>query len=70
MLSLLGGIAGIAFGMLGSVLVGKLTGWNVAVSLQSILLSFTFAALVGVFFGLYPARQASGLDPIEALRYE
>jgi putative ABC transport system permease protein len=69
-LSLLGGIAGIAFGMLGSVLVGSLTGWNVAVSMQSVLLSFTFAALVGVFFGLYPARQAASLDPIDALRYE
>jgi len=69
-LSLLGGIAGIAFGMLGSTIVGSLTGWSVAVSMQSILLSFTFAALVGVFFGLYPARQAATLDPIEALRYE
>jgi putative ABC transport system permease protein len=69
-LSLLGGIAGIVFGMLGSVAVGSLTGWNVAVSVQSVVLSFTFAALVGVFFGLYPARQASALDPIDALRYE
>ena len=69
-LSLLGGAVGVLFGMMGSVLVGSLTGWNVTVSLQSVILSFTFAALVGVFFGLYPARQASGLDPIEALRYE
>lgn len=69
-LSLLGGIAGIAFGMLGSMIVGSLTGWNVSVSMQSVLLSFTFAALVGVFFGLYPARQAASLDPIDALRYE
>jgi len=69
-LSLLGGVAGIVFGMLGSAIVGSLTGWNVAVSVQSVVLSFTFAALVGVFFGLYPARQASALDPIDALRYE
>lgn len=69
-LSLLGGIAGILFGVLVSAVVGSLTGWSVAVSVQSVVLSFTFAALVGVFFGLYPARQASALDPIDALRYE
>jgi len=69
-LSLLGGVVGIAFGMLGSAVVGSLTDWNMSVSMESVLLSFTFAALVGVFFGLYPARQAASLDPIEALRYE
>ena len=69
-LSLLGGVGGIAFGMLGSAVVGSLTDWNMSVSMESVLLSFTFAALVGVFFGLYPARQAASLDPIEALRYE
>jgi putative ABC transport system permease protein len=69
-LSLLGGITGVLFGVVGSALVGSLTGWTVVVSMQSVLLSFTFAALVGVFFGLYPARQASSLDPIDALRYE
>ena len=69
-LSLFGGLAGILFGIVGSIVVGKMTDWNVTVSLQSIILSFTFAALVGVFFGLYPARQASNLHPIDALRYE
>jgi len=69
-LSLLGGIAGIVVGVAGSLLVGSLLGWETAVSPQSILVSFTFAALVGVFFGLYPARQAANLDPIDALRYE
>jgi putative ABC transport system permease protein len=69
-LSLFGGVAGILFGIIGSALVGKLTGWSISVSLQSMLLSFSFAAAVGVFFGLYPARQAAALDPIDALRYE
>jgi len=69
-LSLLGGAAGVLFGIIGSAGVSSLTGWSVKVSVQSVILSFSFAALVGVFFGLYPARQASSLDPIEALRYE
>jgi len=69
-LSLFGGVAGILFGIIGSAVVGKLTGWSISVSLQSMLLSFSFAAAVGVFFGLYPARQAAALDPIDALRYE
>jgi putative ABC transport system permease protein len=69
-LSLLGGSVGILFGVLASMGVANLTGWNVSVSLKSVMLSFSFAALVGIFFGLYPARQASGLDPIDALRYE
>ncbi|MHB9025460.1 MAG: ABC transporter permease [Armatimonadota bacterium] len=69
-LSLLGGAIGILLGGAGSWLLGRLTGWSIAVSLSSVLLSFTFAALVGIFFGLYPAQKASLLDPIEALRYE
>lgn len=69
-LSLFGGVAGILFGIIGSAVVGKLTGWSISVSLRSMLLSFSFAAAVGVFFGLYPARQAAALDPIDALRYE
>ncbi|MDO8585537.1 MAG: ABC transporter permease [Armatimonadota bacterium] len=69
-LSLMGGIVGILFGVLGSAVVGKMMDWSIVVSLQSIVLSFSFAAMVGVFFGLYPARQASLLNPIDALRYE
>ncbi|MDO8683363.1 MAG: ABC transporter permease [Armatimonadota bacterium] len=69
-LSLFGGIAGILFGLAGSAIVGKLTGWSISVSVQSMLLSFSFAAIIGIFFGLYPARQASNLNPIDALRYE
>ncbi|HEY3418599.1 MAG TPA: FtsX-like permease family protein, partial [Armatimonadota bacterium] len=69
-LSLLGGIVGILLGLLGSWLLARITGWAIAVSLSSVVLSFTFAALVGIFFGLYPAQKASKLDPIDALRYE
>jgi putative ABC transport system permease protein len=70
-LSLLGGLMGILVGVVGITIMGKLSNqFPVSVSIQSIILSFTFAAFVGVFFGIYPARQASGLDPIEALRYE
>ncbi|MHB1460304.1 MAG: ABC transporter permease [Armatimonadota bacterium] len=69
-LSLLGGTMGVIFGVLGSMAVGKMTGWMVTVSIPSILMSFSFAAFVGVFFGLYPARKAAALDPIDALRYE
>ncbi len=69
-LSLIGGTVGILFGLAGSAALGRLMGWSVSVSVQSMLLSFGFAAAVGVFFGLYPARQASSLNPIDALRYE
>jgi len=69
-LSLTGGIAGIILGMIGSRVISGLTDWNASVSPGSIILSFGFAAFVGVFFGLYPARTASRLDPIDALRYE
>lgn len=69
-LSLCGGTIGVLVGIMGSAIVGKLTSMNAVVSLSSILLSFGFSAFVGIFFGYYPARQASRLNPIEALRYE
>ncbi|HUN65735.1 MAG TPA: ABC transporter permease [Bacteroidota bacterium] len=69
-LSLLGGFLGIAFGMIGSSLVSKIAGWPTFVTTGSILLSVLFSMIVGVFFGFYPARKASLLHPIEALRYE
>jgi len=70
MLSLGGGIAGIVFGIAGSVVVGIATAWATSVSFYSILLAFVFSFAIGLFFGVYPARKASLLDPIEALRSE
>jgi putative ABC transport system permease protein len=69
-LSLCGGTIGVLIGLLGSFLVSCVSEWQAQVSLTSILLSFGFAAFVGIFFGYYPAKQAAGLHPIEALRYE
>ncbi len=69
-ISLLGGAIGIATGWGIARLVAGLTSWPLVVSGRSMLLSVTFSAAVGVFFGLYPAFKASRLDPIEALRHE
>ncbi len=70
MLSLVGGTAGVLFGILGSYLVGQTLHWQTEMSLESVAVAAFFAIAVGVFFGYYPARKASLLDPIEALRYE
>ena len=69
-LSLLGGIIGILVGIGCSVALSQAARWNTLISPPAILLAFFFAFLVGVFFGLWPARKASRLNPIEALRYE
>jgi putative ABC transport system permease protein len=72
-LSLMGGLIGIGFGVGASRLVRKIkmfASFNTVVSLESVLMAFFFAATIGIFFGFYPARKASRLDPIEALRYE
>lgn len=65
-----GGTAGILIGVAGSVLIGSATRWPAAISLQAMALSFGFSFAVGLFFGVYPARKASLLDPIVALRNE
>jgi putative ABC transport system permease protein len=69
-LSLAGGAIGILIGLAGAYGVRQVMGWTTVVTTTSILLSFGVAAATGVFFGFYPARKASALDPIEALRYE
>jgi len=70
MLSLVGGFAGVLFGVLGSYVVGQTLKWPMETSMQAIVVAALFSIAVGVFFGYYPARKASLLDPIEALRYE
>jgi putative ABC transport system permease protein len=69
-LSLTGGLVGIALGIAVSIAIPKMLGWPTLVSTISIIGSVIFSAMVGIFFGYYPARKAAALDPIEALRYE
>jgi putative ABC transport system permease protein len=69
-LSMIGGLLGIVLGSVIARVVASRLGWAYSPRIDMILLSFGFSALVGVGFGLYPARKAARLDPIEALRYE
>jgi ABC-type antimicrobial peptide transport system permease subunit len=69
-LSLVGGAIGVGVGFTVSRLVHEVTRWSVVVSPGAVALAFGFAAATGVFFGFYPARKASALNPIDALRYE
>ena len=69
-LSVGGGLAGIGLGVGIAKIVSAKVGWNTLVSPESVVLAFAFSAVIGIFFGFYPARKAAGLDPIEALRYE
>ncbi len=69
-LSVGGGLIGIGLGVGIARAVSAELGWSTLVSMESVLLAFVFSAVIGIFFGFYPARKAAGLDPIEALHYE
>jgi putative ABC transport system permease protein len=70
LLSLIGGAVGVMLGFLGSFGLGRTIGWPMVISAQAVVVAVLFSIAVGVFFGFYPARKASLLDPIEALRFE
>jgi len=69
-LSLAGGVLGVILGVASSRIISAFVHWPTIISFGSILLASFFSVAIGVFFGLYPARRAASLDPIEALRYE
>jgi putative ABC transport system permease protein len=69
-LAIVGGVIGVGLGVSASVLIARWLKWPVIVTPISIAISFGVAAVVGIFFGFYPARKAARLDPIDALRYE
>ena len=68
--SVVGGLMGIILGASGAKILSLIAGWDTLISIQSILLSFSFSVGIGLVFGIYPAKKASNLAPIDALRYE
>jgi putative ABC transport system permease protein len=69
-LCLLGGLLGILLGTGAAMALSRWMQWNTLISGQAVAVAFGFSAMVGLFFGIWPARRAARLDPIEALRYE
>jgi putative ABC transport system permease protein len=70
LISITGGLIGILIGITASKIIGSIMSWPVHVLPGSEILSFVVCTVIGIFFGWYPARKASNLDPIDALRYE
>jgi putative ABC transport system permease protein len=70
LLSIIGGILGILLGIGSSSLIASFTGWPIQVMTSAVIMAFLVCAAIGIFFGWYPARKASRLNPIDALRYE
>lgn len=70
MLCLAGGAAGILLGVAGTASLSQILGWPTKISMEALLIAVLFSIAIGLFFGFYPARKASKLDPIEALRFE
>lgn len=69
-ISLIGGTIGIIIGVLGAQIIGSFAGITPSVSISVVVIALLFSSAVGIFFGIYPAKKAARLDPIEALRYE
>jgi putative ABC transport system permease protein len=69
-LSLVGGLLGIIVGCIVSASIAHMVQWSTSISLPAILVSFCVSAAIGIFFGYYPAKQASEILPIHALKYE
>ncbi len=70
LISITGGLLGVILGLGSTIFIEKFLNWPTSVALYSIVISFAVCAVTGIFFGWYPARKASALDPITALRYE
>jgi putative ABC transport system permease protein len=70
LISITGGVLGVILGLSATMFIEKFLNWPTSVALYSIVISFAVCAITGIFFGWYPAKKASALDPITALRYE
>jgi ABC-type antimicrobial peptide transport system permease subunit len=70
LMTFIGGIAGVLLGAFASMLIALIIKWTVSISPASVIISVVFSIAVGMFFGIWPARKAAELNPIDALRYE